>query len=195
MKHRLHGTLLESFFLLREDHCRGFEQEREWTVEAWTADQGLEVYHEMNNRWMEIVTHTPSYAKAMCSLRSNSRCSSLACYNSDKFREFVLGTRFLQIFNLSEQEEKAVRESDEALLRLAFEWLNFSFFGESSLKMRGGGRTAPLNSGTSSGSFAGQCFTKAGMKKWIGALDRSGNDSIGAASGVFRVAADRTTPR
>jgi Fe-S-cluster containining protein len=46
----------EMFFLVREKHCRGFEQDRSWDVEAWTSDQGLVDYHRSNDRWMEIIT-------------------------------------------------------------------------------------------------------------------------------------------
>lgn len=134
-KHRLHGTVLENFFLLREDHCRGFEEEKEWTIEAWTADQGLERYHEMNNLWMEVITH-PRLQQGSPPTSKQQQMFLLASYNIDKFREFVLGTRFLQIFVLSEQEENALREDDEALLRLAFRWLKFSLVGEPALTMR-----------------------------------------------------------
>ena len=134
-KLRLHQTVLENFFLLHEDHCRGFEEQREWTVEEWTADQGLEPYYELNNLWMEIVTH-PRLRQGLVLSSKQQQMFLLACYNVDKFRQFVQGTRFLQIFDLPAQEEKEISENDEALLRLAFAWLNFSFFGESTLRMR-----------------------------------------------------------
>ena len=133
--HQVHKTVLEEYFMLRESHCQGFEQERSWEIGEWTKDQGLERYDEWNNLWMGIITHPR--------LRSGSPLSTkqqqmffLASYNLDKFREFVLGSRFLAIFDVTDEEAEALRDSDESLLRLSFRWLRFSLFNEPTLKMK-----------------------------------------------------------
>jgi len=28
------------FFVVKEDHCKGFEEDKEWTIEEWRKDQG-----------------------------------------------------------------------------------------------------------------------------------------------------------
>ncbi len=56
-RHRVHQTVIEQFFVLRENHCRGFEQERRWAIGEWLRDQGLEPYQEWNELWMELITH------------------------------------------------------------------------------------------------------------------------------------------
>lgn len=132
-KHKLHGTVLEDYFVLREDHCRGFEEDRFRTVDEWIQDQGLSSYHEMNNPWMEIVTHSR--------LRNGLPMKQyqmffMASYNLDQFRRFVFQGRFLQVFELTSDEADALKESNEALLRLAYRWLRFSLLNEPALKVR-----------------------------------------------------------
>ncbi len=130
--HRVHGTLLENYFVLREGHCRGFEEERFWEVKEWLQDQGLRDYYESNDLWMEIVTH-PRLRSAPLS-EKQQQVFYLASYNSDKFREMVLQSRFLSVFNISPEESEAIRHNDGALLRLAFNWMKFSLLGEPVLK-------------------------------------------------------------
>ncbi len=132
-KHPTHGTVQESYYSVREDHCRGFEESRRWSVNEWVQDQGLAPYHEMNNLWMEIVTHPNSRGELS---EKQQQIFFMASYNMDLFRGFVLGSRFLQMFAIDPEEEKAIREDDGALLRLGFKWLRFSLLNEQTLKRR-----------------------------------------------------------
>lgn len=132
-KHKLHGVFLENYFLLKEDHCRGFEEDRSWSVEEWIQDQGLAPYHAMNNLWMEIVTDT-RLKRALA--ERQLQVFYLGSYDLDRFRSFVFGSRFLALFDLPETEVEPLRNDDEALLRLAFRWLRFSLFNDDSLRLR-----------------------------------------------------------
>ncbi len=59
-----------------------------------------------------------------------------ACYDLDKFREFVFESTLLERFDVDEDFVEEMREDDEALLRFAFLWLRFSLFGEPTMKPR-----------------------------------------------------------
>jgi uncharacterized protein len=129
--HRVHGTVLENYFVLHEDHCRGFEEDRSWKTEEWLQDQGLSAYYDSNDLWMQIITHP--------TLRSGNLAPKqqqmfyLASYAIDKFRDFVFGSRFLTMFDISEDQLDRIKASDEALLNLAFNWMRYSFLREPSL--------------------------------------------------------------
>lgn len=133
-RHRVHQTVLEQYFLLREDHCRGFEQHRLWAIGDWLKDQGLEPYQEWNNLWMDLITHPRLHAAPPLSTRQH-QMFFLACYNLDKFRDFVFESRFLTAFEITEEMGEVLRQNDEALLKLAFSWIRFSLFNEPTLKV------------------------------------------------------------
>ena len=126
--HRMHHTVLESYFTIHEDHCRGFEETRVYTVKGWIEDQGLAEYHEMNDPWMEIVTH-PTVQKGLP--EKQQQMFYLASYNLDRFRAFLFGSRFLQMFKLSDAEIQSFRDDDKALLRFAYRWLRYSLLADS----------------------------------------------------------------
>lgn len=125
----------EMFIVVKEPHCRGFAGEKSWEVQEWLADQGLEPYNRLNDRWMEIVT-------AKSSLGPEERITSkvqmfvMVSYNLDRFRDFVFGSRFLDRFDLEPELVAKLRSDDEALLYLGFDWLNFALYGQKTLSLK-----------------------------------------------------------
>lgn len=136
--HRLHGTLLEDFFVLHEPHCQGFEEDRDWSIAEWTGDQGLVPYQQFNDTWMQIITH-PRITKGDPLSGRQQQMFFMAAYNLDRFREFVYGSRFLQLFEFTDEEADSFSRDDERLLELSFRWLKFSLFNEPELRVRNQG--------------------------------------------------------
>ncbi len=131
----------ESYFLVREDHCRGFEEGRRWSPDEWVADQGLEPYNQFNDLFLPIITRQAPDADPDVIARK-MQMFMLACYNPEQFVRFLTATRFSQLFEVEEQRLQRVREDEEELLRLAFEWLRHAIFGDATMKLREG-VTAP----------------------------------------------------
>jgi len=130
-KHRVHGTVLESYYLVVEDHCRGFDEPRTWTIDAWIADQGLAEYHRMNNDWMDLVTH-PVVRQGLT--EKQIPMYYMAAYDLDRFRAFVFESRFRHMFNTGQIDAERAREDDGILYELALAWLKFFLLGEGPVK-------------------------------------------------------------
>jgi uncharacterized protein len=84
---------------------------------------------------MEIITH-PHLRRGMVFNGRQQQLFYLASYKMDKFRTLVLSGRFLQVFELDDEDINAIREDDIRLLRLAYRWLRFSLFNEAVLRLR-----------------------------------------------------------
>ena len=52
---RITGAVREEHLLIREPHCRGFEEDRGLTAKRWTRDQGLLPYNAANDRFLEVL--------------------------------------------------------------------------------------------------------------------------------------------
>ena len=59
-----------------------------------------------------------------------------ACYDLEKFREFVFDSTLLQRFDVDEDFVEEMRSDDEALLRFAYHWVRFALFGEDTVRMK-----------------------------------------------------------
>jgi hypothetical protein len=64
------------------------------------------------------------------------RCFIMACYNLERFRDFVFKSPFLKKFDVNPDIVASIRDDDVNLLEFAFQWLKFALFGEPTLTVR-----------------------------------------------------------
>ena len=60
----------------------------------------------------------------------------MACFNTEKFRDFIFKSAFLQKFDIKEETVNEIRTNDEALMKFAFLWLKFALFGETTIEVK-----------------------------------------------------------
>jgi len=123
----------EFFFLMKEEHCRGFEENKEWKVKDWIKDQGADRYEETGTLFREILHHPYLQKRSLDPARMEM--FYMGCYDLDKFRKFVFESKFLSRFDLTDEEKESIRSSDMEALRFAFRWLRFALFGELTIKI------------------------------------------------------------
>lgn len=125
----------EKFFLVQEAHCRGFEEDREWTVQEWVSNEGLDEYNALNDLWLEIITSQKGLGPE-AHIPRKIQMFFMASYNLDTFREFLFKSPFFERFEVDDALKEALAADDVALLKFAFQWLKFSLFGEKTLKVK-----------------------------------------------------------
>lgn len=125
------------YFLLQEEGCRGFEEQREWSVREWLDDQGVDEYDQWGEAFKELTLHR-FFEDGGTLSPEKMHMFFAACYDLDKFREFVFESTLLERFDVDDDFVEEMRYDDEALLRFAFLWLRFSIFGETTMKVRPG---------------------------------------------------------
>ena len=123
------------YFLLQEDVCKGFDESQEWTVRQWFDNQGIEEYDVWGEQFKELTLHK-FFGEGGTLTPEKMHMLFTACYDLDKFREFVFGSTLLQRFEMDEDYVEELRYDDEGLLNFAFQWLRFSLFGEQTMKAK-----------------------------------------------------------
>ena len=123
------------YFLLQEEVCKGHEEPRQWSVRQWLDDQGVDEYDAWGEQYKELTLHR-FFEDGGTLSPPKMHMLFTACYDLDRFREFVFGSTLLQRFDVDEDFVEEMRDDDEALLRFAFLWLRFSLFGEKTVRMR-----------------------------------------------------------
>jgi hypothetical protein len=134
-KHPALETNEEFFFTVKEDHCRGFEEEKTWTVQEWLEDQGLEEYNRFNDLLMELYVMR-ARGKGRPLTPQHVQMFMMALYNTEKFRGFLLNSGFLNKFEIEPELMEKLKADDMELLVFAFRWLRFALFQEPALKIR-----------------------------------------------------------
>ncbi len=126
---------VDFFFFIREPNCRGYEGEKEWTIEAWRSNQGVDHYDEMNKEWQEIQLRRDN--PGMPKLDQNKQSLIyMASYDLDKFRQFVFESKFLDVFDLDSEEIEKLRTDDIALMKFGFKYLKYVLMLEETLKIK-----------------------------------------------------------
>ncbi|MFC1596409.1 YkgJ family cysteine cluster protein [Planctomycetota bacterium] len=123
------------YFLLEEPACKGFEEPQKWTVRQWLDDQGIDEYDEWGEAFKELSLHK-FFEEGGTLSPEKMHMFFTACYDTDKFREFVFESTLLARFDVDEDFVEQMRYDEEALLRFAFLWLRFSLFGEKTVKVK-----------------------------------------------------------
>ena len=60
----------------------------------------------------------------------------MACYDLDRFRDFVASTGFNEAYDIPRDEMQKIRSTDTELMLFAFRFLRQTMFGEESIKMK-----------------------------------------------------------
>ena len=129
----------EFYHMVREDHCKGFEEKKQWTVAEWRKDQGADVYDEMNRGWMEILIKKKSHGRGKPFPEQKVMGFFTMSSDTDMFRAFVFNSTFLDRFDIPAERLEKIKEDDTELLKLAYEWLRvFLFAEEGVLKLKEG---------------------------------------------------------
>lgn len=123
------------YFLMKEEVCEGYNEPKEWKVSQWLEDQRLDEYDEWGEAFKEISLHN-FFEEGGTLIPERMNMLFTACYDIDKFREFVFSSTLLKRFDVDEDFVEEMRYDDEALLRFGFLWVRFTLFGENTVKVK-----------------------------------------------------------
>lgn len=123
------GRKQELYVLVREDHCQGFAESRDYTVAEWFENQGLLEYNALNDELLSLLNHEKVQSGKQVS-RDQYDKILLALYRLDAFQELVSSPEFQKEFMISEEDKKGILSDDLALLRFGIRWLQEALFTE-----------------------------------------------------------------
>ena len=124
------------FFLVREDHCKGFEEDKEWTIREWRADQGVDIRDEMNKEWLRLVMRRKSFGQQASLSEQAKRMFFMASTDIATFRKFIFESSFLDTYVLDEDTIQKIKEDDIELMLFSFKYLAATLFGAQLLKIK-----------------------------------------------------------
>lgn len=127
------------FLLVREDHCKGHEEDHEQTIAEYRKEQGVEIYDDMNDDWYRIILKKKSTGPTIGKPSEMSlQLFFMASYDVDRFRRFVMSDGFVKMYDLSDEEYAELETDDIALMNFGYKLMKQVFFGEMAIKEREG---------------------------------------------------------
>jgi len=126
-----------AYALVREPHCLGHNEPRPITIEDYRTEQGIPEYDEIGRGWRQIILKKKSSGPTVGKPTSRSlQLFFLACYDLDRFREFVANPSFNEVYDLPEELRAKIATDDLALMEFAFRLIRQVMFNEMSIPIR-----------------------------------------------------------
>ncbi len=126
----------EFYFVVKEPHCKGFEEDKTWTIREWRRDQGVDLRDKMNKGWMELVMRRKSFGYQATLSEQAKRMFFMASTDLEQFRSFVFDSSFLKAYEVDPEELDRIREDDEEMLLFSYRVLASMLFGTNDVTVR-----------------------------------------------------------
>jgi Fe-S-cluster containining protein len=124
------------FFIVREDHCKGFEEDKEWTIREWREDQGVDVRDDMNKEWLRLVMRRKSFGQQAALSEQAKRMFFMASTDLTTFRRFLLESSFLETYEIDDELLEKIKVDDVELMHFSFKYIAATLFGADFLTIK-----------------------------------------------------------
>jgi hypothetical protein len=126
-----------SYALVREAYCHGHFEDRKLTIDEYRGEQGLEEYDEHGRPWRQLILKVKSAGPAIGNMSKTSlKFFFMACYDLDRFREFIKSTGFSTTFDIDEATRDELLTDDMARLRFGDRMIRQIMYGEQSIDLK-----------------------------------------------------------
>ena len=126
----------EFYFVVKEPHCKGFEEDKKWTIREWREDQGVDVRDKMNKGWMEIVMRRKSFGYQATLSEQAKRMFFMASTDTDQLRSFIFDSSFLKTYDVDQETLEKIKDDDTELLLFSYKVLASMLFGTEDVKVK-----------------------------------------------------------
>lgn len=107
--------------MIGKDRCLGLGEKTSWNVGEWLRNQGIDdAYAEMDS---ELHSVMPQDTQSGGSFGGGLGQLLLMAYDIDRFADMIQEDRFRSLYELEDEVLQEALENDEALLRLAFQYI------------------------------------------------------------------------
>ncbi|MEO5342602.1 MAG: YkgJ family cysteine cluster protein [Gammaproteobacteria bacterium SHHR-1] len=129
----------QAYSLVKEEHCKGHEEEQEQSIDEYRAEQGVIDYDEHNRDFLQLILKKKSAGPAIGRPSETSlQLFFMACYDIDRFRKFVASASFRASYALDASVFEQIEHDDVFALQFAMAFLKQVLFGEKTIEEQEG---------------------------------------------------------
>ncbi|MBI5057916.1 MAG: YkgJ family cysteine cluster protein [Nitrospirae bacterium] len=125
----------EFYFFVREEHCYGYHEKKEWTIASWREDQGVDLYDKMNRDWKALQLRRNLLGQAELDPKKQTQFY-MASYNMDAFRKFIFESRFLDVFDIDKETVEKIRTDEVELMLFGVRYIKYVMMLDQTLQVK-----------------------------------------------------------
>jgi hypothetical protein len=127
------------YFLVKEDHCKGHEEDRGISISDYRKEQEVEVYDQLNREYLQLILKKKSAGPTIGRPSDTSLQFFFMCaYDLDRLRRYVLSDAFRAAYDLEESFYATVEKEDIALMQFGIRLLKQVLFGDQTIPEKAG---------------------------------------------------------
>lgn len=124
----------QHFVLVKEEHCKGHEEDRTLNIQDYRTEQKVEEYDQHNIEYFQLILKKKSMGPGVGKPPEMSlQLYFMACFDQDRFRRFILSDAFKKNYNIEEELYANIEKDDIALMYFGFRLLRQVLFNEKTL--------------------------------------------------------------
>jgi hypothetical protein len=125
----------EFYFIVKEDHCYGFDEKKEWTIKSWREDQEVDQYDEVNRDWKSVQLRRNLPAQPELDEKKQIQFW-MASYDMDRFRKFIFDSKFLEVFDIDTDTVEKLKNDDIELIKFGAKYIKYIMMMEKTLTVK-----------------------------------------------------------
>lgn len=127
------------YFMVKEEHCKGHEEDRVLPIADYLKEQETRQYDEMNREWMQLMLKRRSMGPTVgrppeATLQMFFMCS----FDMERLRRFVLSDNFKKTYDLEDSTYEVLEKEDNSLMQFGVRLMKQAFFGERTIPEKDG---------------------------------------------------------
>ncbi len=126
----------EFYFLIKEPHCLGHNEDKEWTIKEWLENQEADQYDEFNKEWKSILLRKNLPGRKVED--SKQFQIYLASYDMDMFKKYIFESKFLDVFDVDADTLEKIKTDEVELMQFGFKYIKFIMMLEETMKLKDG---------------------------------------------------------
>jgi len=127
----------QHYFMVKENHCTGHSEARKLTVDEYRKEQGVEAYDDFNWQYYRLILKKKSSGPSIGKPSPASfHFFFTACYDVDRFREFIKTPNFLNVYDIAEDEYNNLLNDDYKLVSFGLMLMHQVMFGENTIPLK-----------------------------------------------------------
>lgn len=124
----------QHFVLVKEDHCKGHEEDRTLNIQDYRTEQKVEVYDQHNIEYFQLILKKKSMGPGVGKPPEMSlQLFFMACFDQDRFRRFALSDSFKKNYKLEDELYSSIEKDDIALMYFGFRLLRQVLYNEKTI--------------------------------------------------------------
>ncbi|HEB59024.1 MAG TPA: YkgJ family cysteine cluster protein [Gammaproteobacteria bacterium] len=126
----------QHYAIVKEEHCRGHEEERELSVQEYREEQGVIEYDELNRGYLQLILKKKSAGPAIGKPSPTSfQLFFMVCYDTDRFVKFLTSPNFRKVYDISDELYESILADDIERLKFGYDLLKQVLFGEDTVPL------------------------------------------------------------